>query len=89
MENYIYPKTPIFMTIEQVMIIMDCKKTFAYKTIQFIKEENPSIITKGSRIPTNLLADHIGITVEQIGEIISEHDGTKLFPPVPLIPLDS
>ena len=89
MENFIYPKTPLFVTVEEVMIVLDCKKTFAYETIKFIKEENPSIKTKGSRIPTKLLADHIGLTVEEIGEIISEHNGTKLFPPVPLIPLDS
>ncbi len=76
MENYIYPKTPYFVTINEVMVIMDCKKTCAYKTVKFIKGENPSIITKGSRIPAKLLADHIGITVEQIGEIISEHKGT-------------
>lgn len=89
METFIYPKTPLFVTVEEVMIVLDCKKTFAYKTIKSIKEENPSIKTKGSRIPTKLLADHIGITVEEIGDILSEHNGTKIYPPFPLIPLDS
>lgn len=89
MENFIYPKTPYFVTINEVMIIMKCKKTFAYKTIKFIKEEHPSIITRGSRIPTKLLAEHIELTVEEIGKILSEHDGTNISPPFPLIPLDS
>ncbi|MEA5402157.1 hypothetical protein VB776_04495 [Arcicella sp. DC2W] len=89
MENFIYSKTPLFVTIEEVMVIMECKKTFAYKTIQSIKEENPSLKTKGSRIPTKLLAEHIGLTVEEIGDILSEHNGTNISPPFPLIPLDS
>jgi hypothetical protein len=68
------PKVPIYLDIEQVGIIGKCGKNYAHKLADFIIKEHPDKIFKGKRIPSKLLIENLGITIEQAEELLLEHE---------------
>lgn len=59
------PKVPIYLNIDEVAVIGEFSRNFAYETVKEIKELNPHVRFNRSRIPSNLLVKHLGITMEQ------------------------
>lgn len=91
MRNYyskdaIVPDAPLFVTVEDIMVLLDIKKTAAYETIAEIKayqlRKNPDLILKGARVPTHMIPYQIGLSMEQIAYILAERDGTIIYPPI-------
>ena len=73
-------KVPVFLSIDELAIIAKCGKNFAYKIADHIIEENPGKVFKGKRIPSNLLVQHLGITMEQAEQrlLLSESKSKSL-----------
>lgn len=59
------PKVPIYLNIDEVAVIGEFGRNFAYDTVKEIKELNPQVRFNRSRVPSNLLVRHLGITMEQ------------------------
>lgn len=95
MKNYyqkdaLVPPPPQFVMPEEIMILMNCKSTFANEFLVDIKayqlRKNPDLRFNGNRVPTHMIPYHIGLSMEQIAYILAEHNGTIIYPPIPLIP---
>lgn len=65
-------KVPVFLNIDEVAIIGDFGRNFAYETVKEIKELNPEVRFNRSRVPSNLLVKHLGIMMEQAEQRLFE-----------------
>lgn len=73
------PKVPIYLNIDEVAVIGEFSRNFAYDTVKEIKELNPQVRFNRSRVPSNLLVKHLGITMEQVEQRLLENENKNNF----------
>lgn len=77
MKNSITTATPLFLDVEDVMLILGNKESWSYDHMRTIRGLYPDRCKNGKKIPTNVLAEYHNLDIDDIGRVLSK---TKLIP---------
>lgn len=72
-------KVPVFLNIDEVMAIDGCSQNYAYETVKEVKKRFPTVKFNRSRVPSNLLIEILGITMEQAEQRLLEAKNKNNF----------
>lgn len=68
MEKNIIFNCPLYLSVEDIMILLKRKKSFCYSYMQDLRILYPDRCKNGKNIPSNVFADYSGHSLEEIGK---------------------
>ena len=70
MENKITFNCPLYLCVGDVMILLVRKSSFAYNYMAHLRTIYPERCKNGKNIPSNVVADYTGLSLEEIGKTL-------------------
>lgn len=80
MENHKTLNCPLYLAVDDIRILLDRKKSYAYKYMEHLRTLYPDRCKNGKNIPSNVFAEYNSVSLHIIAEALEAYEQKKSVP---------